>query len=168
MEGHVLNNPAGAPDVCVAKLTSAGTFLWVNNSTGGTYAEVPAAITVDPTGNSYICGSFFSDTLNFSNNQLYNEGLSDLFIAKLEHVLSSTTVSVNEGRLSIFPNPFTKSFAVKNHTNNTQYRLATLTGQLIFEGGNIEVNDFSYLPAGIYILEAKTNESTHFVKVDKR
>lgn len=54
--------------------------------------------------------------------------------------------------LEVFPNPFHSTIYAKTEEQNALFRLCNPLGQLIFEGGHIEQQDFSQLPSGAYFL----------------
>lgn len=50
------------------------------------------------------------------------------------------------------PNPFSHKIYLKNATGDENCRLTNATGQVIWTGNNIETQDFSSLPKGLYFL----------------
>jgi hypothetical protein len=67
----------------VAKLDSAGTFIWGQNlgdySPGGT----PIAVSTDLTDDSVVIAGGFENTIDFSGTQIVSAGADDIFVAKL-------------------------------------------------------------------------------------
>lgn len=73
---------AGFKDIFVAKLDSAGNWLWAN-SAGGPGEDDGFNVTADSSGNCYVTG-YFSSTAAFGNTSLTSYGDVDFFIAKLD------------------------------------------------------------------------------------
>ncbi len=78
---HPNGNPY--PDVFLAKLSPTLDAFWAKN-TGGTAADVPWGIGVDNAGNSFITGSFESDTMRFGTTKIPNQGYKDFYVAKYD------------------------------------------------------------------------------------
>jgi hypothetical protein len=68
--------------------------------------------------------------------------------------------------IAIYPNPFTSSIYVKNKQENDHMELLNANGQLLYSGVDIEKENLSYLPAGLYILKitGKSNISFKLLK----
>lgn len=71
----------GQSDVFVAKLDTAGTWIWAKGA-GGTGNDYCRGITLDSVGNLYLIG-YFVETAYFGSNSLTSAGGEDIFIAKL-------------------------------------------------------------------------------------
>lgn len=71
----------GQYDIFVARLSSAGAFLWAT-SAGGADSEGAAAVAVDGQGNIHIAGGF-SGTTTLGSTTLTSKGQTDSFVAKL-------------------------------------------------------------------------------------
>jgi hypothetical protein len=76
----VANN--GSTDIFLAKFDASGAVLWAKRF-GGVIDDVPAAVTIDNTGNIYLTG-YFRGTVNFGGADLSVPFTSDLdvFLAK--------------------------------------------------------------------------------------
>ncbi len=78
---------AGAFDIFVCKLNSAGTFLWAK-SVGASSFDGAFSIAIDATSNIYVTG-YFNGTADFDPNagvsNLTSAGGDDLFILKLDN-----------------------------------------------------------------------------------
>jgi RHS repeat-associated protein len=72
---------AGGIDIFVAKLDSAGNFVWARRMGGGGQDE--SFIAVDGAGNSYLTGRF-RGTATFGSASLTSNGGYDVFVAKLD------------------------------------------------------------------------------------
>jgi hypothetical protein len=75
-------SPINASDVIVAKLTSAGNFVWSTHG-GGTGSETSADLVVDPAGDIYVAGAFGPAPSQFGASTLASVGGQDAFVAKL-------------------------------------------------------------------------------------
>ena len=69
-------------DIFIAKLNSAGNFLWAKNA-GSVWSDQSKSIAVDQNGNSFITGSFV-ETATFGTIQLASYGAGDIFVAKYD------------------------------------------------------------------------------------
>jgi len=65
--------------------------------------------------------------------------------------------------LKVFPNPFTKHIHIENLKPNTIVELYNSIGKKIYEGTNIELQDFSALVKGIYFIKIE-NKSMQIIK----
>ena len=73
-----------APDVFVAKVDTAGNYLWAQ-SAGGSGYDWASAIAVDAQGNAYVTGYFSSLSAAFGRLPLFNASAAgDTFVARLE------------------------------------------------------------------------------------
>ncbi len=73
---------AGQTDVFVAKLDSAGAFVWAKRF-GDNQAQNGRGIAVDGAGNVFITGSFASK-IDFGGGALTTAGGTDVFVAKFD------------------------------------------------------------------------------------
>lgn len=55
--------------------------------------------------------------------------------------------------LVISPNPFDQTIRIENLSKKTMVILYNLNGEILYKGMNIEQQDFSSLPSGVYILK---------------
>jgi len=69
-------------DVFIAKLDSNGNWLWAV-SAGGASSDRGNSIAVDTCGNLYVTGDF-RETANFGTTQLIGNGVTNIFVAKLD------------------------------------------------------------------------------------
>ena len=72
---------AGATDVFVTKLNSAGAHQWTTTF-GGTSSDVGYGVAVDGSGNVHVTGHF-NGTVNFGAGNVTAVGASDVFVTKL-------------------------------------------------------------------------------------
>lgn len=78
-----LNNAAGAvaQDIFLAKYDASGNAVWAI-SAGGDNHDYGRSVTTDVSGNVYITGFFFSDTITFGSSTLTKAGAYDIFVVK--------------------------------------------------------------------------------------
>ncbi len=94
---------AGAADIFILKLNSAGNFVWANRY-GGTNADEGKGITLDASGNIYATGYFLGTNVNFGGTNL-TAASNDPFVIKLnttgatQWAVSATgTGTIDQGR----------------------------------------------------------------------
>lgn len=65
-----------------------------------------------------------------------------------------------------FPNPFTSQIAISAKDAGQLFQLSTITGQVIYSGKNIDKQDFTSLPKGVYFLKAieKSGKTIKLIK----
>ena len=82
--GRTLTNSGGG-DVFVAKYDSSGSLLWAERG-GGNDTDAGDGIAIDPVGNVYVTGDFYSGTARFGDLAITNTnpGSSDMFLAKYD------------------------------------------------------------------------------------
>jgi hypothetical protein len=82
-----LNSVFGSGDIYIAKYDPSGNFLWAK-SAGGSNLDEGLAITTDKTGNAFVTGIFYSDSITFGSVTVFNSnslgGSFDIFIAKYD------------------------------------------------------------------------------------
>lgn len=115
-------NSYDRPDIFVAKLSAAGTWLWANRGGGGSLtgsSDLATGVVVDAVGNAYVCGTFDGRTAQFGTTVLanpYNGNISDVtevFVAKLD-ASGSWQWAVHGGSLG---NDGESKMAFDNHGN---------------------------------------------------
>jgi hypothetical protein len=72
-------------DVFLTKLDNSGNVIWAN-SAGGTDNSLANSVASDASGNAYVAGGFYCDTLAFGSYTLINDngGYEDIFLAKYD------------------------------------------------------------------------------------
>src|SRR5581483_4553530 len=80
--GTILTNN-GSADAFAAKYNPAGTLVWAK-ALGGAAYDAATGIAVDPAGNSYVTGFFYSTNATFGGVTITNAGQSGIFVAKLD------------------------------------------------------------------------------------
>jgi hypothetical protein len=82
---NLLNSGSFGEDVFLSKFDINGNVTWMKGAKGKA-GDYPYGIATDAVGNSYVTGSFTSDTLSFGSFDLINvnPGQRDIFIAKYD------------------------------------------------------------------------------------
>ncbi|MEI6577147.1 MAG: DUF1566 domain-containing protein [Bacteroidota bacterium] len=84
----------------------------------------------------------------------------------------SNTTGLNEesdpARFNIYPNPFINKIRILGNASHGDYILTNITGQVIWEGINIEQVDFSTIESGIYFLKVHKQNSELTIKILKQ
>lgn len=97
--------------------------------------------------------------------------LNDSIWQRLNLVMCNTnSISQNPDLQNIaipYPNPFTHKIQVANLTETASFELKNIYGEMLFEGKNIENEDFSHLSAGIYFLMVKNKQHVQSFKLIK-
>ena len=99
-------------------------------------------------------GGLSSGTVTVSN-QFSATYLMWQFFKKYTTSCSTTGIESMGGitnKLIVYPNPFENTFNLMNKTENDIISMINYCGQVIWTGSNIEDQDFSYLPNGLYLL----------------
>lgn len=146
---------AGAADIFLAKLDSAGNGIWAK-SVGGTSLEQTSSATMDDHGVCHISGVFYSSSLTFGPTTHNNSGLGDIFVAKIGPVIETNIeVSSLDPGFRVYPNPCLGSFNtfIPETFGSGKLELENLLGQKVlsqdvFPGDNTVL--VSSLPQGIY------------------
>lgn len=160
----------GGVDVFVSKLDASGNFIAAKNIGNPANGTVGNAIITDASGNIYTTG-LFSGTTDFDPDggvfNLTAPGTqSDVFILKL----NSIGTSINETNIAVevmvYPNPTYSSLTIKSVEAIETVKVYNLLGTLVLEEKNNSIS-VEQLPAGIYILQIKTENgigNCRFVK----
>lgn len=82
-------------------------------------------------------------------------------------VLGLKTIN-NSPKIKVFPNPFSTTIAIENVGQDQNFELYNAFGQSLFYGKNIQKQDFSGLPKGVYFLIIINNETNLSVKLVKQ
>lgn len=77
--------------------------------------------------------------------------------------------NLNNTFIQIFPNPFINKIMYEAESiSNLEFTLSGTLGNTIWRGKNIEQQDFSALPSGIYLLQIRTNQTQKTVVLTKQ
>lgn len=72
-----------------------------------------------------------------------------------------------EKEVRIYPNPFTDKIQLSNIIGNEYYVLNNAMGQHVWSGAKIELQDFSRLERGVYILQIQTQSTIETIRLVK-
>ncbi|MBS1536970.1 MAG: sulfatase-like hydrolase/transferase [Bacteroidetes bacterium] len=113
----------------------------------------------DPNENKNL----LSGTMNSEEINNYNELCSEMttLIGNGLHCKNISGVQNNEDSSMVteYPNPFTSYIFLPNSTGNEVFELSNNLGQIVFKGKHIELQNFSNLIKGNYILKVEGNSS---------
>jgi len=147
---------AGNYDLFIAKLNTAGNFVWATQI-GGTGADQGSSITLDASGNIYTTG-YFQVTADFDPGSatfnLTSLGGTDIFISKLYDPTTGIAEEFKNSDLRIYPNPI-KNVVYFSSTTNVQ--ISNLTGQIVVVENNVNILDLSKQPTGMYFITLSDN-----------
>lgn len=79
----LINTYSGNSDIFIVKFDPNGNELWAK-SYGGYHKEFNKCISTNASGNVYVTGSFYSDSITFGSITLTNLGECDIFIVKFD------------------------------------------------------------------------------------
>ncbi len=111
-------------------------------------------------------------------NRGVTDSTYDYWIAKFCWEIPNATAILPEAGVTVYPNPFSTDLAIALQKENLQqatFTISNLQGQIIFrqEESNlanayIKMLDFSYLPAGVYLVEVVADGDKVVKKVVKQ
>lgn len=151
---HLINR--GLSDIFVAKYNTLGNILWVKYA-GGTSVDKSKSLALDPNGNIYTTGDFYSPKIIFGTDTIYCSNGSAIFTAKLASTMGLDIFEQND-ELTIYPNPFsyTATLQTKNDLNCAIISIYNLLGQQVKQIKNISKSTIVFsrdnLPSGIYFI----------------
>jgi polyhydroxybutyrate depolymerase len=134
------------PDVSLADSSNVIKYYYGNGNNGSevTFYKIfngghtwPGALPIPPFG--------------FTNSDIE----ASVIIGDFFKGYCSSTTNVQENEIPQYrvrPNPFYNKIYVESTNENSHYILLSALGQIIWQGNNIEKEDFSYLKNGMYIL----------------
>jgi hypothetical protein len=154
-------------DAFVAKITAAGTALWVQ-TLGGPNPDLAVAVDEDAAGYIYAVGTF-TGAGQFGQVSAEADGGEDIFLLRMNAdgaVFSQETAS-HFGNVVLWPNPARNAFHVQYElqaSGDLNLQVMDLNGRMVKSqalgrkaAGRGEVDvDCSGLPAGMYIVKLGT------------
>jgi hypothetical protein len=165
---QILHCTSLQPDIFIAKYDTWGNALWAT-SEGGIFDDEAFSVDVDAAGNIYLAGKYNSPTLSLGLATLSNTDIScdthDIFLAKTSNS-SGLNESGNQIYISAFPNPASDNIRITISEKatieilNIEGRIMKAASQ-VEEQTTIKVQD---LPAGVYILKARSEEKIAITK----
>lgn len=156
-------------DLYLVKINPAGNLIWAKTA-GGTNSEIGYGLALDPSGNSYITGCFFSDTIHFDNFGLLNApgDSGDFFIAKtgnnpvgISEIVPSSTLFIHYQSSSQTARVNAQKLIGKNY----QLQVLDMNGKVLFrEHGTLDSSILSkaikmeLFSGGMYIISLRTEK----------
>ena len=107
----------------------------------------------DPTENNNLLLGNWNGNQQANYEYLCNEMTNLVGMGNYCTPSVSTETPVANEVISAFPNPFEDHIFLKNAAIDADLELSNAIGQIIFSGKNIEKQDFSSLPKGLYFLK---------------
>ena len=112
---NTLSN-TGASDIFLAKYDVAGNVLFAK-SASGTEDDLAKSVCTDNVGNVFVTGFSISPVLTFDAFTLTSAGHNDMFLAKLNSVVTNTSEnSFVKENILIYPNPSIGILTIKDKT----------------------------------------------------
>ena len=155
--GTITLTNQGSNDIYVVKFDASGNVVWAK-SVGGINDDFGQSISTDASGNVLITGNFISTSLSFGTTTLNNEGVSDIFVAKLDATTLGIDENSNKSSALIYPNPSSAATTIqlKSRINNGQLSMYNVNGQLVKEIKNISGKTITIhrdkLASGVYFI----------------
>ncbi|SMC84158.1 T9SS type A sorting domain-containing protein [Moheibacter sediminis] len=160
-----------AMDAFIAKLDSAGNFVYARAIGGANFVE-EHGVRLDNSGNIYIVGTF-ENTVDVDPNpnqthEFVSRGFRDTYILKYADSELGLNEMIAQNEIQIYPNPSNGTFFInsKNALNGKQFKIYDLTGKLISSGliNQKQELNLSNLNQGIYILKIDNKFSFKIIK----
>lgn len=110
------------------------------------------------------------DSYLFATYRLGDENVNIDSLIQSDPLFKSTglnQIPAKEPRLIVYPNPFSNFIEIENRKGNEIFALYNYTGQLVWNGLNIEQENFKELPSGMYILQINMSSGGQFLKLMK-
>jgi len=166
---------ANLEDTYIVKYDSQGNFVWAKR-TGGPWSDSGYGIDISPTGDVLIAGTLWEEgDLDPEVDGVLNiesAGSADLFILKIDQIVSSTDDNPFAIDISISPNP-TKDYLTIKSNSSTTFSVTFLNELGIAIGNSFTLNnqektiDLQSLPSGIYYLILDSGKEKTVKKIVK-
>jgi hypothetical protein len=121
-------------------------------------AEELYNLALDPNETTNLLNGNLTAT-DISNYHFLCDSITALIGAGTCKPLSIRNVSTS-GAINIYPNPFTNHIYLSSKNKNDLCQLINQMGEVIYTGKEIEIQDFSNLPIGIYYLKINSTFNT--------
>jgi arylsulfatase A-like enzyme len=118
----------------------------------------------DPTENNDLLKKTLSNIELTNYNYLCNEMTKLIGTGGFCNIIATKDAENELDRIKISPNPFIDYITVQNIQGDENYELSNSIGQVVFSGKNIENQNFSYLPKGIYCLKIDEKQVVKLMK----
>jgi hypothetical protein len=149
--GVQLTGSYGLMDVFTVKYDTAGNALW-GASAGSSSFDYGEAISVGPTGNCIIAGTY-KNSCTFGQYVLQAPNTTNYFIAKLAANPTGVKGNKENGRLQLFPNPAASEVTLKGENfRKGTITISDLSGRKVYEAQlqpEVKISTIRW-PAGVY------------------
>lgn len=135
--GGVSYTSAGESDVLVAKLDSAGNYVWIRQ-VGGRWSDSPSAMVTDSDGNSYLTGRFAA-SVSFGTRTITGVGTGDIFVAKLDTSGNWLWAISGNGATAGYPSGISIDSSGNSWVIGTFSGTTTFNGAKLYSNGGLDV-----------------------------
>jgi hypothetical protein len=173
----------GGTDGIITKISSGGNYIWLKTF-GADGTEYPSDMALDNSGRLFVTGNFhssnmpISETVNFDNDSLTNDGSwQQIFIAKLNpnffYVFVPEILYDVNHIFNVYPNPSSNIFNVhyKGDATYLKINITNQFGQLVLSKkhayqSQLKDNfDLSSEPKGVYFIELIADDKSEVKKI---
>ncbi len=159
------NGPRGT----FTEVTTAGTTVWkyvcpVDNNGPLTQGDTASGDPTHPTEYMNAVFRVYRYPLTyaaFTGRDMTPGNVIELYPTSINNLNESSLIQT-------YPNPFTSFINIKNAKGTEQYELINPLGQTIWSGKQINQQDFSSLPTGIYMLKITGPSTVQTIKLIKQ
>lgn len=132
--------------------TNDGKAKWLRLIAGSDQL-ISSQITVNPEGD-FTLGGYFLEEAYFDNNTLISNGINDIFVSKLETILTTNQELKTESvGFEIFPNPTKDVINILTESDDYFIKIYDIHGRLLKSAENEKTIDVSDFTSGNYILQ---------------
>ncbi|MBK9108730.1 MAG: T9SS type A sorting domain-containing protein [Saprospiraceae bacterium] len=169
---------AGSSDVFILKLEDSGNFNWVKEMGGSEY-DIGLSMALDAEGKIHITGDYFSRSIICGNDELVNKDSTfntvDVFIAKLDNIITSLDQDQYKHKISVYPNPFTDQLQIQFSEiplDILQVDILNIYKEVVYLKKNftesLELNlETNLLVPGIYFVRIQSKHFQEVIKIVK-
>ena len=162
-------------EIFIVKLDTTGTVKWAK-SAGGTNGDFSNAIATFDVDKVYITGQYYSPTISFDGFTVTNQGIGDVFVARLFPLLLEVpTYSEFKNDLLIYPNP-TNQYSTISYTLSTSAVISIEIYNALGEKVSTVINkqmqqegEYHYIfttsQSGIYFVKLQTEDEVKVKRV---
>ncbi|MDT8411822.1 MAG: T9SS type A sorting domain-containing protein [Vicingaceae bacterium] len=152
-------------DILIAAYNTIGNLILIDSVGTSNGGQMGYGIKSDGSGNLFLTGWYNSPTIAFGTNILNNSdntgNSSDIYVAKLNYVVTTLHESHNLMTTNIFPNPFSNqlTFTFSDNIQTTVF-LYNFFGQQVLQQTftNTMVINTAQLASGIYFYELRSDK----------
>ncbi len=161
----------GNDEVFISKFDQNGNFQWAK-SAGGTNSDLTGSVSMNAMGYIYLAGTFHSPVITFDAITITNAvttGFPDIFISKLDNIISGVNETSLADGISLYPNPAAGMLYVSLPVENVKIKITDLKGQTVYEAtpasqGRFEIPTLNFAE-GMYLVSFTTEKWTGMRKV---